>query len=109
MSQFGQKDWLLEAEVCPILKFHKKVKTSKRLFGEHFSQIFEAAFGHPFRGGAFHLSQFGQKSRSYEIKVWPRLKFLNKLQNDQKWFGEQFLELFAADTRSFQVNELCCR
>lgn len=72
------------------IKIPQKVRTSKRLFRVHFLELFAAAYGHPFRGGAFYLSQFGEKSRSHEVKVWPRLKFLNKLKMTRNGLGSNF-------------------
>ena len=43
---------------------------------------------------------------NYEVKVWSILKFIKNLKNCLRFFGVHSLELFAADTRCFQVKTL---
>ena len=42
------------------------------------------------------MSQFGQKGRPVEVKVWPIVK--KQLKIFQIWFGLYIVELFAANT-----------
>ena len=55
------------------------------------------------------MKQFWQKGRPEEAKVCPVLKFLKKPKVCQNLVGVDYLELFSARTRSFQVNKLSCK
>ena len=55
------------------------------------------------------MNRFGQKGQPLEVKAWPAVKGMKNLKIFEKWLGVQSLELFAADTRSFQVKTLCSK
>ena len=53
-----------------------------------------------------HMNRFGQKGRPLEVKVSPVVKGIKNLKIFEKWLGVQSLELFAANSRSFQVKKI---
>ena len=53
------------------------------------------------------MSRFRQKGQPIEVKVWPIVNWVKKkLKTCQKWLGVHSLEVFTANTRSFQIKTL---
>ena len=94
---------VIRSKSLAYTKFIIEFKIWQTYFGVHSLERF-AADTRSFRRNTAHLSRFVQKGWSYEVKVWPILKFLAKLKADQKRLGVYFLEIFAADTKSFKVK-----